>query len=79
MIRMEVNAIPIYFSKIRERTMRVVACIRPDKVEWRAADKFTLENRIRERLALRRVSSVVSSGGSSFVLGEGIHAGPLAK
>ena len=26
-----------YFNKIRERTMRVVACIPPDKVEWRAA------------------------------------------
>ncbi len=32
-----------YFNKIRERTMRVVACIPPDKVEWRAAPgKFTL-------------------------------------
>jgi 7,8-dihydropterin-6-yl-methyl-4-(beta-D-ribofuranosyl)aminobenzene 5'-phosphate synthase len=35
--------------------------------------------RIRERLALRRGSAVVGSVGSSFVLGEGIHPGELAK
>jgi 7,8-dihydropterin-6-yl-methyl-4-(beta-D-ribofuranosyl)aminobenzene 5'-phosphate synthase len=35
--------------------------------------------RIRGRLALPRASAVVGSVGSSFVLGEGIHAGPLAK
>jgi 7,8-dihydropterin-6-yl-methyl-4-(beta-D-ribofuranosyl)aminobenzene 5'-phosphate synthase len=35
--------------------------------------------RIRERLALPRASAVVGSVGSSFVLGEGIHPGPLAK
>jgi 7,8-dihydropterin-6-yl-methyl-4-(beta-D-ribofuranosyl)aminobenzene 5'-phosphate synthase len=35
--------------------------------------------RIRERLALPRASVVVGSVGSSFVLGEGIHPGPLAK
>jgi metal-dependent hydrolase (beta-lactamase superfamily II) len=35
--------------------------------------------RIRERLALPRESAVVGSVGSSFVLGEGIHPGPLAK
>jgi 7,8-dihydropterin-6-yl-methyl-4-(beta-D-ribofuranosyl)aminobenzene 5'-phosphate synthase len=35
--------------------------------------------RIRERLALPRDSVVVGSVGSSFVLGEGIHPGPLAK
>ena len=34
---------------------------------------------IRERLSLRRASAVVGSVGSSFVLGEGIHPGPLAK
>ena len=46
MIPMEVHTIQSfldYFSKIRERTMRVVACIPPDKIEWRAAKgKFTL-------------------------------------
>ena len=35
--------------------------------------------RIRERLALSRASAVVGSVGSSFVLGEGIHPGQLAK
>jgi 7,8-dihydropterin-6-yl-methyl-4-(beta-D-ribofuranosyl)aminobenzene 5'-phosphate synthase len=35
--------------------------------------------RIRERLGLPRSSAVVGSVGSSFVLGEGIHPGQLAK
>jgi 7,8-dihydropterin-6-yl-methyl-4-(beta-D-ribofuranosyl)aminobenzene 5'-phosphate synthase len=35
--------------------------------------------RIRERLALPRSAAVVGSVGASFVLGEGIHPGPLAK
>jgi 7,8-dihydropterin-6-yl-methyl-4-(beta-D-ribofuranosyl)aminobenzene 5'-phosphate synthase len=35
--------------------------------------------RIRERLALPRASAVVGSVGSTFVLGEGIHPGPLAQ
>jgi hypothetical protein len=43
MIPMEVSTIQSfldYFNKIRERTMRVVACIPPDKIEWRAAPTF---------------------------------------
>ncbi|HZC22415.1 MAG TPA: MBL fold metallo-hydrolase, partial [Candidatus Binatia bacterium] len=35
--------------------------------------------RIREKLVLPRSSAVVGSVGSTFVLGEGIHPGPLAK
>ncbi|MGA8541211.1 MAG: MBL fold metallo-hydrolase [Terriglobales bacterium] len=35
--------------------------------------------RIRQKLGLPRASAVVGSVGSSFVLGEGIHPGPLAK
>src|SRR5579862_6802390 len=35
--------------------------------------------RIRQRLVLPRSSAVVGSVGSSFILGEGIHPGPLAK
>jgi 7,8-dihydropterin-6-yl-methyl-4-(beta-D-ribofuranosyl)aminobenzene 5'-phosphate synthase len=35
--------------------------------------------RIRERLGLPRASAVVGSVGSTFVLGEGIHPGPLAQ
>jgi len=46
MVNMEVSTIPSfldYFNKIRERTMRVVACIPPDKIEWSPAPgKFTL-------------------------------------
>ena len=35
--------------------------------------------RIRERLALPRSAAVVGTVGSTFVLGEGIHTGPLAR
>jgi 7,8-dihydropterin-6-yl-methyl-4-(beta-D-ribofuranosyl)aminobenzene 5'-phosphate synthase len=35
--------------------------------------------RIRERLGLPRASAVVGTVGSTFVLGEGVHAGPLAQ
>ena len=35
--------------------------------------------RIRQKLGLARASAVVGSVGSTFVLGEGIHPGPLAK
>jgi 7,8-dihydropterin-6-yl-methyl-4-(beta-D-ribofuranosyl)aminobenzene 5'-phosphate synthase len=35
--------------------------------------------RIRQRLGLPRASAVVGSVGSTFVLGEGIHPGPLAQ
>jgi uncharacterized damage-inducible protein DinB len=32
-----------YFNKVRARTMRLVRCIPPDKLEWRAGEgKFTL-------------------------------------
>jgi len=58
MIPMEVSTIqsfPDYFSKIRERTMRVVACIPPDKIEWRAAaGKFTLGDLARHIAATER-------------------------
>jgi 7,8-dihydropterin-6-yl-methyl-4-(beta-D-ribofuranosyl)aminobenzene 5'-phosphate synthase len=35
--------------------------------------------RIRERLGLPRASAVVGTVGSTFVLGEGVHAGPIAQ
>ena len=67
MIRMEVNAIQSfldYFSKIRERTMRVVACIPPDKIEWRAAvDKFTLGDLAQHIAATERNVFVECAGG----------------
>jgi uncharacterized damage-inducible protein DinB len=44
-----------YFNKIRERTMRLVACIQPDKIEWRAAPgKFTLGDLARHIAATER-------------------------
>ena len=44
-----------YFNKIRERTMRVVTCIPPDKIEWRAAaGKFTLGDFARHIAATER-------------------------
>jgi len=58
MIPMEISTIQSfldYFSKIRERTMRVVACIPPDKIEWRAAEgKFTLGDLARHIAATER-------------------------
>ncbi len=45
-VRMEITSIGSflsYFEKVRERTMRVVGCIPPDKVEWSyGPGKFTL-------------------------------------
>ncbi len=58
MIPMEISTVrPFldYFSNIRERTMRVFACIPPDKVEWRAAEgKFTLGDLARHIAATER-------------------------
>jgi uncharacterized damage-inducible protein DinB len=37
-----------YFDNVRERTMRVAACIPPDKIDWTyAAGKFTLGDLLR--------------------------------
>ena len=58
MTAMEVKTISLfldYLSKVRERTMRLVACIPPDKVEWRAApNKFTLGDLARHIAATER-------------------------
>jgi len=35
--------------------------------------------RLRERLGLKRQSAVVGTVGATFVLGEGIHTGQLAR
>jgi uncharacterized damage-inducible protein DinB len=55
---MEIKTIPSfldYFNKIRERTMRLVCCIPPDQVEWRAAPgKFTLGDLARHIAATER-------------------------
>jgi uncharacterized damage-inducible protein DinB len=44
-----------YFEKIRVRTMRLVACIPPGQVEWRAREgKFTLGDLARHIAAVER-------------------------
>jgi len=44
-----------YFEKVRSRTMRVVARIPPDKLEWRCAEgKFTLGDLARHIAATER-------------------------
>ena len=62
-----------YFSKIRERTMRVVACIPPDKIEWRAAEgKFTLGDVARHIAATERnVFAECACGGRNRYAGCG--------
>lgn len=44
-----------YFGKVRERTMRVIACIPPDKLEWTyRAGKFTLGDLARHLVTIER-------------------------
>ncbi|MEO8036761.1 MAG: DinB family protein [Acidobacteriota bacterium] len=44
-----------YFEKVRERTMRVVACIPPDRVGWAyKPGKFTLGDLMRHLAAIER-------------------------
>lgn len=44
-----------YFEKVRERTLRVVACIPPDKLEWTyRAGKFTLGDLVRHLATIER-------------------------
>ncbi len=75
-ICMEVKTIPSfldYFSKIRERTMRVVACIPPEQIEWRAAaNKFTLGDLARHIAATERnVFAECACGGRNRYAGCG--------
>ena len=62
-----------YFGKIRERTMRVVACIPADKIEWRAAaEKFTLGDLARHIAATERnVFAECACGGRNRYAGCG--------
>ncbi len=76
MVPMEISSMESfldYFSKIRERTMRVVACIPPDKVEWRAAEgKFTLGDLARHIAATERnVFAECACGGRNRYAGCG--------
>ncbi len=44
-----------YFERVRERTMRVVACIPPDRVDWTYKEgKFTLGDIVRHLAAIER-------------------------
>lgn len=44
-----------YFDRIRERTMRVIACIPPERVDWTyKAGKYTLADIVRHLAAIER-------------------------
>jgi uncharacterized damage-inducible protein DinB len=44
-----------YFERVRERTMKLVKCIPPEKLEWRyREDKFTLGDLARHLVAIER-------------------------
>ncbi|MCU0447095.1 MAG: DinB family protein [Microscillaceae bacterium] len=44
-----------YYQKIRERTLKVIACIPPDKIEWTYQNgKFTLGDLIRHLACIER-------------------------
>jgi len=55
---MEINSIQsflAYYEKIRQRTVRVINCIPPDKIEWTYKEgKFTLGDLIRHLAAIER-------------------------
>lgn len=66
---MEINNIESfleYLDKVRRRTLRVVKCIPPDKVEWTYADgKFTLGDIVRHLAAIERYMFVENATGGS--------------
>ncbi|HEY3052279.1 MAG TPA: DinB family protein, partial [Thermoanaerobaculia bacterium] len=44
-----------YFDRIRERTMRVAACVPPDRIDWTYKEgKFTLGDLMRHLAAIER-------------------------
>ncbi len=52
---MERNEFPHYFEQVRERTMRVVRCIPPDKFDWTCREgAFTLGDLARHIAATER-------------------------
>jgi len=55
---MEVNSVPSfldYYGKIRQRTLRVVQCIPPDKFDWTYQEgKFSFADLIRHIAAIER-------------------------
>lgn len=49
------NELVSYFDRIRERTMRVVACVPPDRIEWTYKEgKFTFGDIMRHLAAIER-------------------------
>jgi len=62
-----------YFDKIRERTTRVVTCIPPERIEWRAAEgRFTLGDLARHIAATERyVFAECACGGRNLYAGCG--------
>ena len=53
-----------YFEKVRARTMRLAACIPPDKLEWRCAEgKFTPGDLARHIAATERYVFAESAAG----------------
>jgi uncharacterized damage-inducible protein DinB len=56
-----------YFQKIRERTLRVVRCIPPDKLDWTCRPgQFTLGDLVRHLAAVER-----------YVFAEGVQGQPI--
>jgi uncharacterized damage-inducible protein DinB len=51
----DVSEFTDYFDRIRERTMRVVACVPPDRIDWTYSEgKFTLGDLMRHLAAVER-------------------------
>ena len=49
------NELVSYFDRIRERTMRVVACVPPDRIDWTYKEgKFTFGDVMRHLAAIER-------------------------
>ena len=67
-----------YFGKVHERTMKVVRCIPPEKVDWRFRDdKFTIGDLVRHiATANRYIFMEVIQGKPSAYAGCGKHLAP---
>src|SRR5262245_44187315 len=51
----EASELVHYFDRVRERTMRVVACVPPDKVDWTYREgKFTFGDLMRHLASIER-------------------------
>ena len=51
----EASELVRYFDRVRERTMRVAACVPPDKIDWTYRDgKFTFGDLLRHLASIER-------------------------